>query len=72
MIPMVTFLEAARLGKWIRRRSSTKVHCISDTPSHLYDMTKRDFLAEDWELALEEPTKEEDSSSVRFMLMELE
>jgi hypothetical protein len=68
----VTFLEAARKGKWIRRHGRTKVICISDTPTHLYSMTKRDFLAEDWELVGEEPAKEEDSSSVRFMMMELE
>lgn len=73
MITKVTFLEAARMGTWIRRRGKTKIICVSETPTNLYNMTRSDFLAEDWELSCdEEPAEEVDSSSVRFMMIELE
>lgn len=70
----VTFLEAIRRGKWIRRRGYSRNVCVSDTPTHLYSITRTDFLAEDWEvIEFNDGTKEaEDGSSTRFSLLELE
>lgn len=70
----VTFLEAIRKGKWIRRRNSSRNVCVSDTPTHLYSITRSDFLAEDWEIIEfdDDPEEPKDGSSTRFSLLELE
>ncbi len=68
----VNFLEAARQAKWIRRRGTRKVLCISETPSHFYSITRHDLLADDWEAACgPEPVKMGDSE-MRFSLLEMD
>ena len=68
----MTFLEAAMLGKWIRRKGSKKVFCISETPTNFYNVVRSDLLAGDWEIAIENTEEKQDDSSVRFSLLELD
>ena len=69
---MVTFLEAARQGRWIRRRGRSKVICVSENPTNLYNMVRSDFLADDWELATDREPDRSDDAAKRFSLMELD
>lgn len=68
----MTLLDAARKGKWVRRRGSTRVLCISETPTNFYKMVRADLLADDWEIVGEEPKEEVDDSVQRFALLELD
>lgn len=68
----MTLLEAIKKGKWIRRHGTHKVHCVSDTPTNLYNMVRSDFLADDWEVVGEEISQDLDEAIVRFSLLELD
>lgn len=74
MITQVNFLDAIRHGKWIRRRRNGRAVCVSDTPTHLYSITKADLLATDWEVhgEAESETSSMDDSQKRFSLLELD
>jgi hypothetical protein len=50
-----------------------RVHCVPDAPTHLYSVTRRDFLANDWEVIepLEDAPEQDDDSTTRFKMMEL-
>lgn len=68
----MTLFEAVRKGKWLRRRGTTKVVCVSENPTNLYGMVRSDFLANDWEVLDPDFREESDASERRFSLMELE
>lgn len=69
----MNFLDAAKRGKWIRRRLTTKVLCISETPSSFYSITKSDLMADDWEIVdVIEETQAIDDATLRFLLIELD
>ncbi len=71
---IVTFLDAIRQYKWIRRHGFTRVYCVSDVRTHLYSVCRADLLADDWEPAIDkpDPIPEEDASAKRFSLLELD
>lgn len=68
----VTFLDAIRKGKWIRRKGRPRPICVSETPTHLYDVVRSDLLADDWEVIEGDSSEPADGSTERFSLMELD
>jgi hypothetical protein len=68
----VNFLDAARQGKWIRRRGTTKVLCISERATNFYSIHRSDLLAEDWEIVGVAEPEVLDDSQRRFALLELD
>lgn len=68
----MNFLQAVRLGRWIRRKGSSKVVCVSETPTHIYSVARSDLLAEDWEVVDSVEQEKMDDSEKRFSLLELD
>lgn len=68
---IVTFLDAVKQGKWIRRRGTTKVLCISENPTNFYSISRSDLMAEDWEIGVGGEIEKMDDSQKRFSLLEL-
>ena len=71
----MTFLDAIRKHKWVRRHGHTRVYCVSDVPTHLYSVCRADLLADDWEPSIDKPENSVppvDDTVMRFSLLELD